>query len=91
MDTIIRSPAEFNNTKLIDFITNNNYNTTTGLEEYLLRSDLIQCCNFDWGEAGTICARIGKPPGFFESIISERQQNSCREDRQSHNESVKRK
>ena len=80
-NTIIRKPVKYNNTKLIDFISQNKYkiNDPKELEELQFSSDMMECCywtNLDY--ARTKPCRINiKPPGLYKSVVNTRKPNSC--------------
>ena len=78
---IIRKPVEYNNTKLIDFISENKYkiNDPKELEELQIRADMMECChvvNPEYYEKKP-CQLIKKPPGFLQYVSSERKANYC--------------
>ena len=75
---IIRKPAKYNNTKLIDFISENKYkiNDPKELEALQISGDMTQCCN--WANKNSkSCETITKPPGLYQTVMKTRKSNSC--------------
>ena len=72
---------KYNNTKLLDFISENKYkiNDPKELEELQIRADMMECCHhaYRWYSKVKPCRPITKPPGLYESVMNNRKDNSC--------------
>ena len=75
-DIIIREPAEYNNTKLIEFVADNKYkmNDPEELEKFLIESERSMGCYIHDRKPTRL---VKPPPELYESIVNQRKQNTC--------------
>ena len=68
-------PVQYNNTRLIDFITENEYKLKDPIELQAIQtlSERDQCCS---GRFKTPCSKVS-PPSDLGQALADRIQNSC--------------
>ena len=75
-EAVIRMPVQYNNTKLMDFISENKYKIKNPweLQKIQTLSKTDQCCSIRFKSP---CSIVKPPPDLYKAIENGIQQNSC--------------